>query len=532
MMFANLEDILSDIDLLCKDLINFATTSESGSGAFEMEALVFQRVLEIGRLVMAGYLSAQSANYRWRTAKHPNGHDLAYSDERRGIYYSIFGEIVFHRSYYRGNGHGVFPMDGALNLAPKGSSDFVRKMVEQLAVNASFAFAAKFLAEYFPVAISTRAVQEAVGSDSQDAEAYYEQAPAPPSCTQATILVVEADGKGIPMVKVPLAEESEPGKPAVEQSASCKGAKGPPKREGKKKDATVVSVSTHVPFVRTPEEVLDSLFKVNDRGKTKEMAKKEASYSHGRIEDGAPDVHVREAPTCKRVWATLEGKEPALLQARVWVDQVNSSHIQDRIALTDGLEALQRRTAEMFPDHQLILDIMHAMTYLWNAAEARFGKDRNATRDCIRHSLLRMLRGEAPKVVDELNRWAKQAVNSVKRETINKSANYLNRNLERMKYDEYLAKGWPIATGIIEGACRHVVKDRCEGSGMRWTEEGAEAILHLRCVHQNGDWNQYHQFRMKARHERVYGVVNGAQTMLPEQNVFKLHTRNNIVKAA
>ena len=65
MMFANLEDILSDIDLLCKDLINFATTSESGSGAFEMEALVFQRVLEIGRLVMAGYLSAQSANYRW-----------------------------------------------------------------------------------------------------------------------------------------------------------------------------------------------------------------------------------------------------------------------------------------------------------------------------------------------------------------------------------------------------------------------------------------------------------------------------------
>jgi len=520
-MATNLEHILSELDDLCKGLISFAASSEPGVAAFEMEGLLLQRVLEIGRISMAACLSAQAANYHWPTAKHANGQDLAYSDERRGIYYSIFGEITFRRSYYRGNGHGVFPMDSALNLAPKGASDFVRKMVEQLAVNTSFAFATTFLAEYFPVATSTRAVQEAVGADSQDAEAYYKQAPAPLPCAKATILVVEADGKGVPMVKAPVALESEPGKP-----------KAPPKREGKKKDATVVSVSTHVPFVRTPEEVLDSLFKGNDKEKTQEKEKKGASFGRKGTAGSAPDVGVREAPVYKRVWATLKGKEAALQQARVWADQVDGSNIQDRIALTDGLEALQRRTAEMFPDHQLILDIMHAMTYLWTAAEARFGKDRNATRDWIRYSLLRMLRGEAPRVVDELNRWAKQAVNSAKRETIGKSANYLNRNLERMKYDEYLAKGWPIATGIIEGACRHVVKDRCEGSGMRWTEEGAEAILHLRCVHQNGDWNEYHQFRMKARHERAYGVVNGAQATLPEQNIFKLHTRNRIAKAA
>src|ERR1035438_1551031 len=113
-----------------------------------------------------------------------------------------------------------------------------------------------------------------------------------------------------------------------------------------------------------------------------------------------------------------------------------------------------------------------------------------------------MLRGEAASLVTDFNDWARQMENPAKREVIQKSANYIHRNLDRMKYDEYLAKGWPIATGMIEGACRHVVKDRCERSGMRWTEDGAEAILHLRCVDQNGDWDDSHRFRMKARHER------------------------------
>jgi len=87
---------------------------------------------------------------------------------------------------------------------------------------------------------------------------------------------------------------------------------------------------------------------------------------------------------------------------------------------------------------------------------------------------------------------------------IERSAGYFEKNIQAMKYDEYLAKGWPIATGIIEGACRHVVKDRCERSGMRWTEQGVEAFLRLRCIHQNGDWEAYgysaefdHRFRCK-----------------------------------
>ena len=74
-----------------------------------------------------------------------------------------------------------------------------------------------------------------------------------------------------------------------------------------------------------------------------------------------------------------------------------------------------------------------------------------------------------------------------------------------MNDDEYLAAGWPIGTGVIEGACRHLVKDRCELSGMRWSKEGAEALLQLRSVAENGDWNEFHAYRRAQRRLTLYG---------------------------
>ena len=90
------------------------------------------------------------------------------------------------------------------------------------------------------------------------------------------------------------------------------------------------------------------------------------------------------------------------------------------------------------------------------------------------------------------------------------AACYFQRNAERMEYKQmeynrYLEKGWPIATGVIEGACRHLVKDRCETSGMRWNVQGAEQVLALRAVWTNGDWDAYHQRRREQRHQRLYG---------------------------
>jgi len=103
-------------------------------------------------------------------------------------------------------------------------------------------------------------------------------------------------------------------------------------------------------------------------------------------------------------------------------------------------------------------------------------------------------------LAEESERTATQA------KTLRSVAAYLARNAPYMDYATYLAQGWPIATGVIEGACRHLVKDRCERSGLRWTIDGTEALLHLRCVHENDDWDAYHAFRRRQRHQRLYAT--------------------------
>jgi len=75
-----------------------------------------------------------------------------------------------------------------------------------------------------------------------------------------------------------------------------------------------------------------------------------------------------------------------------------------------------------------------------------------------------------------------------------------------MDYAEYLRQGWPIGTGVVEGTCRHLVKDRMELSGMRWTVSGAGALLALRAVNENGDWEKFHEFRRLQRHKQLYGT--------------------------
>jgi hypothetical protein len=358
-------------------------------------------------------------------------------------------------------------------------------LVEEMANDMSFEKATTFLAKLFRTHPSTRAVQEAILTDSQDAEEFYDQVLAPSSCEEATILAVEADNKGVPMVKsalaAPPAGEPSPGK-----------TKGERQREGKTKEATVVSVSTHIPFIRTPKQVRDNLFR--DRASTEKV------YTDNR-----------EKPVFKRTWATMNGKKAALRQANTWAEQVKNPGILYLIMLTDGGEALQRCADEQFPNYVRILDLIHAIQYLWKAADAQFGKGSKDARNWVYDAVLRMLQGETCQIIAEFDDWLQKIPdqNHAKWGTIERSANYFEKNLQSMKYNEYLENGWPIATGIIEGACRHIIKDRCEQSGMRWTMKGVEGFLHLRCIHQNGDWDKYHDFRISRRQERVYGISAG-----------------------
>ena len=124
----------------------------------------------------------------------------------------------------------------------------------------------------------------------------------------------------------------------------------------------------------------------------------------------------------------------------------------------------------------------------------------------VGEQLLEILSGRTSGVIQTLENLAQDASLSIaQRETLNTTIGYYRRNLPYMRYDQYLTQGWPIATGVVEGTCGHLVKDRMERSGMRWTQQGAQAILDLRSVRVNDDWDEYQHFHRRRQHQRLYG---------------------------
>mgnify|MGYP001814882008 CR=1 FL=1 len=260
---------------------------------------------------------------------------------------------------------------------------------------------------------------------------------------------------------------------------------GKGKKRGRKKEAIVTSVYTIASAPRTPEEVV-------------------ARYFH---QDPKTVDSKRPKPQNKHVWATLEGKDIALARLAKQVVSRQGDHIQDLSALCDGCEALQTRITARFPAFTLILDFIHADEYLWKVANSLLGETNDQRLKWVAQRALQMLSSQTEQIIAEFRRLAQEPKRTVsQREQLTKTANYFERNLPYMDYHTYLSKGWPIASGVIEGACRHLVKDRMELSGMRWTQDGAENLLHLRAVAENEDWDAFHDFRKRQRHARLYNI--------------------------
>ena len=156
------------------------------------------------------------------------------------------------------------------------------------------------------------------------------------------------------------------------------------------------------------------------------------------------------------------------------------------------------------PDDVDILDIMHVAGYLWDVAVV-FECHRERQEAFYHDRLDRILRGEAQAVITALKAAAtRRRIRGKKRKTVETVCGYFERNLDRMRYDESLSKGFPVASGAIEGACRHLVKDRLERTGMRWVREGAQSMLNLRSLWINGEWDDYQQHYVKSQLANLY----------------------------
>lgn len=485
-MLFNTEDIVQEIRAEFEAMLIYVKGSKTAT-ADQVERGIFRRLLALGFKLMLLFFTMRAEEYPRTPIETEAGETLPCFDDRKRAYFSVFGKLPFWRPYFYKKGiAGQSPLDGELSLGSDCYSDLLREIAEYLGVDVTYDKVREMFARILGQKLSTNAIQSMVAEDAADVEAYYEQKPAPKPEDEGEILVIQADGKGVPMVR--------------ETPAAAKVRLGKGEKRAKKKEAVVTGVYTIAPHKRTPEEVVASFFHQDENSDRKETASE------------------RVKPQNKQLWATLEGKDTALERLAEQVEKREGSHIEHHVALTDGCEALQTRVLSYCPDFTLILDFIHGNEYLWDVANRLFDEQDPLRISWVEDQTLKILSGETEQVIADFRSLA-QAPKRTKaqRKELEKAANYFERNLPYMAYDYYLAQGWPIASGVIEGACRHLVKDRFELSGMRWTQPGAENLLRLRAVAENGDWDDYHEFRKQQRHDRLYNFPFPARDSLEDQ---------------
>src|SRR6266540_2622659 len=437
-MSSNADSIVAQIQQDMLSLMTYVTGPETATQtAYTVELTLFRRLLALGAaLLHLFFLTRAAARPAAPTA--PDGSVLDYHDQRLTTYVSVFGKLRFQRHYFVAAGQaGCCPLDADLSVA---------------------------------------ALETTLREDAQDVATFYAQARrATDPAAAGAILVVQADGKAVPMVQPPLAE------------APLRLGKG--QKRTKKKEAIVTSLYTIAPYLRTPQDV-------------------RAALLH---EERRADHPTRPAPVGKETRATLAGKAAAMQTLQQRAAQRDGGHIRAHVALSDGAESLQQHMTSTFPTYTLILDIIHASEYLWDTATTVLGESSPVRTAWVAAKLDLMLAGQTGTLISLLTQEAADPTwSAIQRQTIERTIGYYERNLAYMRYDYYLAQGWPIGTGVVEGACGHLVKDRMEQAGMRWTVDGAQAMLDLRAVRINGDWDRYWQFHRQQQHHRLYRAAPAA----------------------
>lgn len=486
-MSANAEPIVAQIRRDMQALVDYVTGPEAGvQTAYTVELSLFRRLLALGAQLLRLFFLTRVAE-RPSAPQATDGTTLAYYDQRLTTYFSVFGKLAFPRHSFRAPGlAGCCPGDAELSLPERCYSDLLRDWTGYDATDGAYRETASAIARILNLDVSVQALETNLAEDAQDVAAFYAQPPSARDPRSAgSILVVQADGKGVPMVQPPL------------ENPPLRVGKG--QKRTKKKEAMVTCIYTVAPSVRTPADVRAALLR----------------------EQPAADAPARPRPIAKELRATLEGKAAAmqLLHARTQLRE--GRHIQARVALTDGAESLQQQITTTFPRFTLILDIIHASEYLWDTATALLGETSPARTAWVAAKLELVLRGQSAIVITQLRDQAAQATwSEVQQKALQRTMGYYERNQAYMRYDHYLAQGWPIGTGVVEGACGHLVKDRMEQAGMRWGQAGAQAMLDLRAVRLNGDWDAYWQFHLKQQHQRLYGAPATAAS--PEAQVLEM----------
>ena len=477
----HLPDVQCQLDAL-KQWIE--QSAQDGTAAHLVERGLFDGLLALGKTLFQGFLQLVGPGDAGDTVVLDDGRIVHRSDEQHAKrLLTVFGEFSVLRWVYAQREGAKFefvPTDQRLQLPASEVSYLLQEWDQLLGIEHAFGKVREVIQTILRLKQSTDTL-ERTNQQMAEASPMFRDSQGPVDLSkEGKLLVVTEDNKGIPMVR-----------PVEEKPAGAHRSKG--EKANKKQMACIGCVYSVDPYARTPEGLVATLFRDPDRPKEKQPQAQN-----------------------KRYWAELSreldgdefrGQEMVFEQLQAEIETRRQPG-QLLVHLSDGQASLATDRQCYLPEDELtidILDLMHVMPRLWEAAHVFHAEGSGAASQFVRERLTRILQGNAGRVIGGLRQMAgRRGLSAVARKRLRTICNFLEKNKQRMRYDEYLQLGCPIATGVIEGACRHVIKDRMERAGMRWKVPGAQAMLNLRVIHSNGDWSEFQDFRIAFENDWLY----------------------------
>jgi hypothetical protein len=414
---------------------------------------------------------------------------------------TVFGTVVVARKAYRAVGaSNLHPADSELNLPVGKHSHGVGRLVALEAARDSFAQTRAAIGRYTAASVGKRQIEQLARAAAVDVDAFYAQR-RPDPCEPTQVLVLQVDGKGIVMTASGLREAT--ARAAATASGKLSTRLSPGEKAGRKRMAEVGAVHDLTPVPRTVDDIIAA------PQPTTAAATRPAT---GGATDGATDGARKKTkgPVAKGKWLTASVTDdiPAVI-GTVFdeAERRDPSHARDWVALVDGnaqqISTIQAEAAARGVSVPILIDFVHVIEYVWKAAWTFYFPGQPEAEVWVAAHARAILNGDAPAVATAIRAQADaEGFRGNERKNADAAAGYLTTKAAHLDYPTALARGWPIATGVIEGACRHLIKDRMDITGARWGLDTAEAILKLRAVHSNGDFNDYWQYHLTQEHHR------------------------------
>jgi hypothetical protein len=457
----------------------------------ELEEQIGLRAREVARLLLQEHLDLRAEREQRRgDVTGPDGLARTRAEKGHGrLLATTAGPVRVSRIAYRAPGApNVHPADAQLNLPPGKHSHGLCRLTVIEAARGSIGQACAAVERATGVRVGTRQAQQIIRAAAADFGAFYagpERRP-PPGAAPGAVLGLSCDAKGIVM---------RPGQLRAE--AARKAARSVPRQQGRlsrgevttrRRMAEVGAVFDITPAARTAADILP--LPGRRAGPPPQAPRATGKWLTASIADDA-------AAVVAAVFAEADRRDPA--RQRPWV------------ALVDGnvhqISRIRAEAAARAIPVTIVCDVIHVIEHLWDAAWCLFPEASPGAGPWVRDHARAVLAGQATAAAAAIRAAITAAgatLPATQRKTAAQTADYLDAKAPWLDYPTALAAGWPISSGVIEGACRYLVKDRMDITGARWGTDTAEAILKLRALLANGDFDAYWTYHLQRERERHY----------------------------